>query len=232
MEGEVSVIVPTFNEAHNVPYFLRSLPANILLIVVDASNDETPAIIRHTRPFNTLVMRHPGHVTIARQIGAEAATTEWLLFTDAGVLFAPRYFVNLRAYLHGDAVYGSKQSLDRFSSYYRWFERGQRWLHGLGIPAASGSNLLIRRRVFEAVGGFDLTLTVNEDSEIAWRIKQRGYQVKFAQNLVVYARDHRRLAYGRFRKTTHTLLRCALLYTGLMPTRWRSSDWGYWSHRT
>lgn len=31
-------------------------------------------------------------------------------------------------------------------------------------PAASGSNLLIRRAVFADIGGFDLSLTVNEDA--------------------------------------------------------------------
>ncbi len=103
--------------------------------------------------------------------------------------------------------------------------------HWAGIPAASGSNLLLRRQVFTAVGGFDQTLTVNEDSEIAWRVKRRGYRVAFAPNLVVYARDQRRLARGHWRKTIHTLLRCTLLYTGLMPARWRSHDWGYWAPR-
>ncbi|MCA9958462.1 MAG: glycosyltransferase [Anaerolineales bacterium] len=231
MEGEVSVIVPTRNEAHNVPCFLRSLPANVLLIVVDASDDETPTIIRRSRPFNTIIIRHPGNVTVARQIGAEAAITEWLLFTDADVLFDRDYFVNLSAHLQGDAVYGPKHSLDRFSHYYRWFGQGQQWMHRLGIPAASGSNLLIRRPVFDAIGGFDLRLTVNEDSEIAWRVKRQGYRIAFARDLVVYARDHRRLEYGRFRKTAHSLLRCALLYSGLMPARWRSHDWGYWKQR-
>lgn len=232
MEAEITVILPTRNEAHNVPFFLRSLPADIPLIVVDASDDETAVTVQHNRPFNTCVIRHPGNVTAARQVGAAAATTPWLLFSDADVLFAPDYFANVAAYLDADAVYGPKLSLDAYANYYRWVGRGQQFFHRLGIPAASGSNLLMRRQVFAAVGGFDLALTVNEDSEIAWRVKRRGYQIAFAPDLVVYACDQRRLQHGRFRKTAHTLLRCALLYTGLMPARWRSSDWGYWADRT
>ncbi len=231
MLAQVAVIVPTRNEAANIGEFLRSIPLQLPLVVVDASSDETVAIIQQQRPLHTTIIRHPGNVTTARQVGAEAAQAEWLLFTDADISFAPDYFTNLPAYLHLDAVYGPKQSLDAYAAYYRRFSRGQQWLHQMGIPAVSGSNLLVRRSVLQAVGGFDLSLTVNEDSELGWRIKRQGYQIGFAPDLVVYARDQRRLAYGRLRKTTHTLLRCALLYTGLMPVSWRSHDWGYWARR-
>ncbi len=231
MLAQVAVILPTRNEAANIGEFLGSIPLHLPLIVVDASSDETAAIIQQQRPLHTTIIRHPGNVTVARQVGAEAAQSEWLLFTDADISFAPDYFTNLPPYLHLDAVYGPKQSLDEYAAYYRRFSRGQQLLHRLGIPAVSGSNLLVRRTVFQAVGGFDLSLSVNEDTELGWRIKRRGYGIAFAANLVVYARDQRRLVRGRLRKTAHTLLRCALLYTGLMPARWRSHDWGYWAGR-
>jgi hypothetical protein len=62
-----------------------------------------------------------------------------------------------------------------------------------------------------------------------WRVKRRGYPVLFAPDLIVYARDHRRLEQGTARKTLHSISRCLLLYFNLMPARWRSHDWGYWS---
>ena len=229
--SKVTVIVPTRNEAHNIPSFLASLPNNIPLIVVDASDDNTPEIINRQRPTNTLLLRHPGMVTEARQTGAKLCQTEWLLFTDADVLFADDYFQKLPSYLISDALYGAKLSQTAFQSYYRWFTRGQKLAHSLGIPAASGSNLLIHRQVFQAIGGFDLRLTCNEDSEIAWRIKQKGYTIHFQPELIVYARDHRRLHQGQTRKTVHSLLRCALIFSGMMPERWLKNDWGYWKKR-
>jgi GT2 family glycosyltransferase len=169
-------------------------------------------------------------VTQARQWGAELAASAWLLFTDADVIFAPDYFERLPAYYSAyDALYGPKLSTDEFVRYYRWFAQGQRLSQALGIPAASGSNLLVRRQVFEDVGGFDLELTCNEDSELPWRIKRRGYRVGFAPDLVVYARDHRRLHQGVARKTLHSVTRSLLLYLNLVPSRWRKHDWGYWS---
>jgi cellulose synthase/poly-beta-1,6-N-acetylglucosamine synthase-like glycosyltransferase len=179
------------------------------------------------------VVCEPSNVVEARQIGAGLAETEWLLFTDADVVFAEEYGERLIARGKSasicDVLYGIKLSRDRYQRYYRRFSWGQGVSHRLGIPAASGSNLAIRREVFWASGGFDLGLTVNEDSEIAWRLKREGYKVCFGSDLVVYARDHRRLDQGTLRKTLHSGIRCLLLYTGLMPKSWRSRDWGYWT---
>ena len=227
---QITVIVPTKNEAHNILPFLQSLPGDVSLVVVDASEDATPELVEQTRPDRTLVLREPANVTEARQLGARAAQTEWLLFTDADVSFAPDYWTKLGAHGECDVLYGAKLSTGEFARYYRRFTWGQGLAHRLGIPAASGSNLLIRADTFWACGGFDLNLTCNEDSEIAWRIKRQGYDVCFAPELVVYERDHRRLYRGPMRKTLHSVTRCLLLYLGLLPENWRAHDWGYWSH--
>ncbi|MBN1582635.1 MAG: glycosyltransferase [Anaerolineae bacterium] len=228
--ADVTVVLPTKNEAHNIVLFLQSLPVDIALVVVDASEDDTVALIAEHRPRHTRIIHSPARIAEARQIGATSAQTEWVLFTDADITFAPDYFEYLQGFGGDcDVIYGTKRSRDGYACYYRWFSRGQGLAHRLGIPAASGSNLLIRREVLLACGGFDLRLMVNEDSEIAWRIKRQGYRVCFAPELIVYERDHRRLRRGAARKTLHSLARCLLLYLNLMPDRWRSADWGYWS---
>lgn len=242
---EITVIVPTRDETRNIPAFLRSLPPAVKLIAVDASRDETPELITALRPHSTQVLAQPrtievstsgrinslpfGSVAHARQIGAQAATTPWLLFTDADIIFSPRYFDRLEACQQCDVLYGPKLSLDEYVEYYRWFTRGQGLSHWLGVPAVSGSNLLVNRSAFEAVGGFDLDLPCNEDSELGWRIRRAGFRVEFAYGLVVYAIDHRRLRSGLARKSLHSVVRCFLLYLNLIPARWRSSDWGYWT---
>jgi glycosyltransferase involved in cell wall biosynthesis len=228
---EVTIVVPTRNEARNIAAFLQSIPRAVELIVVDASDDDTAQLIAALRPAHTTVVRERSNVTQARQLGGELAATPWLLFTDADVLFSPAYFDRLITYQAGDALYGPKLSLDQYSRYYRWFTRGQQLADRLGLPAASGSNLLISREAFHRSGGFDRRLTVNEDSEIAWRLKRLGFRIAFAPDLIVYARDHRRLQRGTLRKTVHSIARCGLLYFDLLPDRWRSGDWGYWSER-
>lgn len=226
--AQLSVIVPTRNEAHNVGRLLAFLPATVRLIVVDASTDDTVRRVRHMRPNLTTVLRRAANVTAARQAGAEAARTPWLLFTDADGAFAPGYFERLSQRPAASAIYGPKLSTTEFNNYYQWLARGQQWAHRLGIPAVSGSSVVVQTEAFWAVGGFDLSLTCNKDSELGWRLKRSGFRVEFDPALKVWAHDHRRLRRGVAAKTAHTFLRCFLLYCNLLPRAWRTHDWGYW----
>ena len=225
---ELTVILPTRNEAHNIRNFLKSLP-EINLIVIDASEDPTPDIVYSLRPDYTEVIRHPGTITEARRIGADTAKTPWLLFTDADIVFSAEYFRNISEVEEYDLIYGPKLLSDRYRAYYKWFSNGQRLLHILGIAAVSGSNCIIKKEAYDAAVGFDPELNCYEDSELAWRIKHIGYRPFFTLDLVVYAGDHRRLEKGIMKKTLHSITRCAALYLNLLSDEWKSREWGYWS---
>jgi glycosyltransferase involved in cell wall biosynthesis len=226
---DITVIVPTRNEEHNIAAFLTSVPDGLHVLLIDASEDRTADVALRVRPRGTAVLPHAGNISEARQFGLEVARTPWLLFTDADIVFAPDYFACLGGHCGVDVVYGPKLSRDRFQQYYQWFARAQWLSHMAGIPAASGSNLLIRRKVLLDIGGFDRRLSCNEDSEVVWRIRRAGFSVSFDPMLIVYARDHRRLERGLLGKTAHSMARCALLYADLMPSTWREADWGYWN---
>ena len=226
---EVTVIVPTKNEVHNIPFLIRSIPPDVNLILVDASDDDTPNLCLRLRPQHTKVIRSKARIAAARNLGAQAATTSWLIFTDADVTFAPDYFKRLAQIERSDAIYGSKLSQDDQASYYRRFVSWQKRFNRIGIPAVSGSNLLIKADVFHKVGEFNPDLLVNEDTELGYRLKKQEYQVEFESALVVYARDHRRLVRGKLRKDLHTLARCTLIYLNVFPSLWTRRDWGYWS---
>ncbi|MBK1724892.1 glycosyltransferase family 2 protein [Thiocystis violacea] len=229
--SDVTLVLATRDEAHNIRRFLSSVPTELALVVVDASRDETPELIGRLRPERTLVLREPGNVTRARQRGTEVARSPWLLFSDADVEFAADYFARLTALDETAVYYGPKLSRNRFRTYYKAFAMGQALCQACGVPAASGSNLLVPRKALSAVGGFDLNLSCNEDSDLVWRIRRAGIPARYRPDLVVYATDHRRIEAGRVRKTLHSILRCLFLYSGLMPQRWRRLDWGYWQDR-
>lgn len=231
--NQVTVIIPTRNERVNIGRFLRSLPPSVRLIVVDASTDDTVAMVQTIRPENTKVIPHPGRVTIARQVGAEYARTRWLLFADADVVFDKEYFLRLEALSIDEvttgAVFGTKGSQLEFAVYHRWFAISQHLFSKFGIPAATGSNMMVSRKAFHIVGGFDLGLPCNEDSELIWRVRRAGYDVAFDPTLNVTSFDHRRLRRGVSAKVLHSSARCFLLYFNLLPAAWRQRDWGYWA---
>ena len=226
---EVTVILPTKNEADNIVSFLDSVPAKVRLIVVDASTDGTRQIILDHRPDHTRVLADPGNIPRARQIGSDHAETEWLLYTDADVSFSPSYWDVLRELPeHLGGICGAKRSVDAYRRYYQWFVRGQRMATFVGIPAATGSNMLVSRKAFLDTGGFNLRLSCNEDSELMWRVRRAGHTVWMIPELEVFELNHRRLEKGAMRKTMHTLGRCVALWLGILPARLQERDWGYW----
>jgi len=220
------------NEAANITTFLDSIPGDVEVIVVDSSTDDTPTIVERHRGRRTTVIRAKANIAVARQIGSEAATTPWLLFTDADVVFAPGYFDRVawrRLRPDCGGIVGVKSSVEGFDRYHRWFIRGQAALMAFGVPAATGSNMLVRADALASVGGFDRQLSVNEDTEVMFRIKRAGWYIEFGPDLVVHSFDHRRLEAGLARKVLHGAVRNTALYLGCFGAHVRRSDWGYWS---
>jgi glycosyltransferase involved in cell wall biosynthesis len=115
--ADTTVILPTRNEARNIERFLGSLPDEIALVVVDKSEYGTTEIIGRTRPRRTEILSCPGSLTEARQIGALHATTRWLLFTDADIVFAADYFHRLALARDCGVLYGAKLSSCEYRRY-------------------------------------------------------------------------------------------------------------------
>lgn len=232
----LTVCVPTKNEAANIGPFLASLDPRVALIVVDASTDATRDLIREARPERTTVLYDEGSIPRARQLAAEAAETEWVLFTDADMSFGDGYWRAWEALRLGErvgAVQGGKFSADEaYRTYYRLFSFGIRALAWLTVPAGTGSNMVFRRRALLDAGGFDEALTANEDIYALWSVRKAGWRVPYAPGLKVYERDHRRLDQGRLKKTLHGWVRPLMLFTGLGGDRVRQSSWGYWKDET
>lgn len=231
--SDISVIIPTRNEAHNIGACLATLPDEIELVVVDASDDGTDRIILQHRPERTRIIRSRARIALARELGAQTASGRWFVFSDADVAFEPGYFTHLVHHLPpgADAYYGPKHATAAYPRYSQFFNASQRAIHAFGIPAASGSNMGIRRDVFHRAGGFRLDLPVNEDTELMMRVSRRGFRVVYVPELAVRSLDDRRLDGGVVLKTLHSLSRNMLLFCNLslpLPRRWLNHDWGYW----
>lgn len=79
------------------------------------------------------------------------------------------------------------------------------------LPHAGGSSLGVKRRLHEAVGGFDESLPALEDTDYCWRIQLRGTPLRLAADAVVHIR-YRREAQGLFRQSFHFGIYNVLLY--------------------
>ncbi len=200
--GSLRVIVPARDEAHTLPAAAASLlaqdhPALELVLVDDRSGDETPQLIDglaaqdrrvqavhiETLPEGWLGKTH------ALQTGLAGATTDWLLFTDADVHFAPRC-------LSLAVAHAEERELDHLvlmpdmppenflldstiAAFGRCFVLGQK-LWKVEDPNSEafigvGAFNLVRRSALEATEGFPwLALDVVDDVALGKMLKQSG----------------------------------------------------------
>src|SRR5215471_11362495 len=81
----VSVVIPTLNEARNLPYVLGALPSNIYeVIIVDGhSVDDTLALARKLRPDARIIMQTRSGKGNALACGCAAASGDIIAMIDA-----------------------------------------------------------------------------------------------------------------------------------------------------
>lgn len=179
---KLSIVIPTKNEEASLPALFETINQQSFrdfeVIVADAwSTDRTREL---AAAFGAKVvdggMPGPG-----RNRGAEVATGEVLLFVDADVKFPnPNYLKDIIEELDAREVdvatcrlkpmtkrWDDKLGHAVFNNYTKALER---------IRAhAAGSCIIARRKVHQAIGGFDERVVFAEDQEYVARAKKSGF---------------------------------------------------------
>lgn len=244
---EVAVIIPARNEAHNIARVVRSLKGNRVLVVDDESTDGTrdaaaragaAVIPAQTRPAGWLGKPN------ACWTGALHSDAPWLLFVDADTWYEPGFAASLLGYAR-------RQKIDAVSVFPRriygsWAE----WvllpyafgLYFCGVDArcvnehrnaealANGQCLLIRRELYEFVGGHRAVAgSVMEDAALAQLFKRhrvrshviRGEdlaRVRMYRNFVELWRGFQKSSFGLLLANPKGGMR--VIFASLLMTSW------------
>ena len=192
---KVSVIIPTLNEEARVETVLKSIKRQdyngpIEIIVADGnSTDKTVSISQ--KYANKVVIETTRTIAAGRQAGCNAATGEYFLFVDADCIADKSWITNImKAFRKNNAVgvYGliipnEGTSLER--TLLSWGALiASTFLNLIGVDYLAGSNMAVRRREFEKIGGFNIYLATGEDTDLMKRIRPLG-EVSFASNAIV-----------------------------------------------
>jgi cellulose synthase/poly-beta-1,6-N-acetylglucosamine synthase-like glycosyltransferase len=122
-----------------------------------------------------------------------AAQGDILLFTDADCEPTPGWVESLAGALNGaDGAKGTYRTRQR-SLVARWVQaeyesKYRRMAQRPTIDFIDTYSAAYRRGVFEAAGGFDEALQVDEDQELSFRLAEAGARLVFAPEAVVYHR--------------------------------------------
>lgn len=186
----VSVIIPTYREEENIERCLKSVKNQdfegdkIEIIVVDSnSHDKTRAI---AKKYADKVVNIKGRgVSKARNVGAQKAKGEILLFLDADTLLDSRFIAEMyESFADSNVVCisGTVAGLERLGIigdlfkffHYSLMNKVAALTAHFGFPFFPTVCFACRKLVFHAIGGFDEGLAIAEDLVLSRRMGQVG----------------------------------------------------------
>jgi glycosyltransferase involved in cell wall biosynthesis len=188
----LSIIIPALNEEKHLPILLGSIKRqgfdDYEIIVADAgSQDKTREIARY---YNCKIVKG-GKPAQGRNQGAFYAKGDLLLFLDADS-YLPSGFLrdNLREFKKRNLKIASfcLNPLEKGRILFNIFYNFPALLMQRVLPHAS-MGILIEKKVFKKIRGFDETITLAEDHDLARRAKKFGkYGILTSKKLYVSER--------------------------------------------
>jgi glycosyltransferase involved in cell wall biosynthesis len=197
-EMRISVVVPVLNEEQSIRALLDGLlnqirPPEEIVIIDGGSTDATPRIVEQYATLTTKVRliceAHalPGR---GRNVGAANASHEWLAFIDAGVRPATDWLTKIAERAESDpavdVVYGAWEPVTD-SFFKECAAIAYAYVPSNGVDENSRAILssLMRRSVWQEVGGFSEHLRSAEDLLFMRKIDDGGFKIAYAPAAVV-----------------------------------------------
>ena len=216
---DISVIIPTFNYGRYISDAIGSvLNQNLspfeIVVVDDGSTDATESIVRSLGNRVQYIKQQNAGVCAARNRGVAESTGELIAFLDADDTWESTKLEKQLKVLETDLEIGLVHcGMREFDSEtgktIAMHVKGQEgWIADELLlwerPAiiGPGGTIMVRRDVFEAVGGFDQRMKVSEDWDFCYRVA-RKYKVGFVAEPLVNYRSHGAAAHRNVREMEH-----------------------------
>ena len=210
-----SVIVPAYHSTQTLPHCLAALQRQSIdracyeiIVVDDGSTDETASVAEQALDLSVAPNAHvirAGHAgpAAARNIGAQAARGEIILFTDADCAPAGDWIEQMVQPFDDPQIAGAKGAyrtwqrsiVARFVQ-QEYQDKYDRMSHQTTIDFVDTYSAAYRREVFLANSGFDTAFTTAsvEDQEFSFRLAAQGYRLVFVPRAIVHHRHDANLS--------------------------------------
>lgn len=179
----ISYIIPLYNEETTICLCLASImaqlhPCDEIIVIDNGSKDSSLGKISSFKEIKILIKPE---VTIAavRNAGAEIANGDILAFIDADCVLSPDWREHVNKVLSDLTVSATGAKVD-IPDDAVWIEKAwysQRNTKCSHVSYINSGNLVIRKCIFDEVGGFSENLKTGEDTELGWRINKAGYKI-------------------------------------------------------
>ena len=195
MSAFFSIIIPTLNEEQYLPLLLSDIgnqaTKDYEVIVVDAqSQDSTKekALTYNSKFPIQCVTSSKKNVSYQRNLGAKMAQGEYYIFIDADVRLPKDFLTQIKIAIRKKNVGiflptmlpddSSQKTRVLISFVNTLIQLSQTY----GKPLAPGGNFIVRKDIFEKVGGFSEEVFISEDHDFVRRAYKLGYKAKILRN--------------------------------------------------
>ena len=209
----VSVIIPVYNGGRYLRAALESVFAQTyrpfeVIVVDDGSKDESGAIAQSFPEVRYIRQENQG-VAAARNNGIEVARGEFFAFLDQDDLWTPEKLKFQVGHLLNNPDLGYTLSQQQFflepgTTLPPWFRK--ELLSTVHTGWVLGT-LVVRRTVFEQVGGFATGYSAANDSDWFFRAKAAGIPMAVVPELLLLKRVHEANDSGRAKEILSELLK-------------------------
>lgn len=197
---DISIIIPTLNEAHSLPnllHFLQEHRDERLKEIIVADGNSSDASLNVAEAYGALPLRCPkAGRSLQMNAGAAKAHGDILYFIHADTFPPSSYLDDIQAALARGLELGcyrsSYDSRDLRLKVNAFFTR-------FDLPFCRGGDqtLFVKRKVFEAVGGFREDYVIMEDFDFLKRARRQAHFGIMPKAATISARKYRKNAYFR-----------------------------------
>lgn len=179
----ISFIIPLYNEEHTILMCLEAIMGQMssedeIIVVDNGSSDGSLKRIQHIQ--NVLLIHKPDStIGAVRNAGSEMAKGQILAFIDADCIICPRWRENVIKTFSNNEIGATGSKVD-IPDDAVWIEKAwysQRDSKSYSASYINSGNLIVKKDVYEEVGGFLESLITGEDSELGWRINKAGFAI-------------------------------------------------------
>ncbi|MGH7047069.1 MAG: glycosyltransferase [Stellaceae bacterium] len=195
----VSVVVCAYNAERTMDACLASLevmnyPDYEVIVVNDGSHDRTLEITE-SYPYCRIISQPNRGLSIARNVGAEAATGEIVAYTDSDCVADPDWLLYLVARMEAGGLTACggpnfappEESLVPAAVAVAPGGPTHVLLSDEVAEHIAGCNMAFRRETLLGIGGFDpVYRTAGDDVDICWRFQDAGHVIGFSPAAMVW----------------------------------------------